>query len=91
MVSIAVTEGYPTVRAAIGGIGILCYFVAISFAPKSDNKKETNLQKFVFGLEIIMLILAFLMLMAMIGMIDESLVNAGYLSPDVLHYVPESP
>jgi hypothetical protein len=80
MASITVTKGIPTARAMMDGIGILCYFVAINFAPKSDYEKETKLQKFVFGIEIIMLILAFLMLMAMTGIIEESLVEAGYLN-----------
>lgn len=83
IVSFAVTEGNPTARAAMGGIGILGFFLAEHFAPKPDYKKETTLQKFVFGMEIIMLILAFLILVAMIGMIQESLVEAGYISGDV--------
>jgi hypothetical protein len=91
IVSVEVTKGIPTARAVMGGIGIVCYFVAMNFAPKPDYKKETKLQKFVFGLEILMLILAFLVLMTMMGMIEAALVEAGYLSPDVLHYVPDSP
>lgn len=91
MVTIAITEGRPTTRAVIGGIGILCYFMAIHFAPKVDDKRETIPQKIVFGLEIIMFILTFLIFMAMLGMVEESLVEAGYVSSDVLHYVPESP
>ncbi len=91
MVSSAVMEEKPNARAVMGEIGILCYFLAIHFAPKVDSKRETNYRKFVFGLEIIMMILTFLIFMAMIGMIQESLVESGYISSDVLHYVPESP
>jgi len=91
MISFAVTEGKPIARAAMGGIGILCYFLAMHFAPRVDSKRETNHQKFVFGLEIIMMILTFLIFMALIGMIQESLVESGYVSSDVLHYVPELP
>ncbi len=91
MVSIAVSEGKPIARAAMGGIGILCYFLVMQFVPIADSKRETNLQKFIFGLEMIMMILAFLIFMAIIGMIQESLVESGYISSDVLHYVPESP
>jgi hypothetical protein len=83
MVSFAVTEENPMARAAMGGIGILGFFLAMHFAPKSDYEKETLLQKFVFGLEIIMLILAFLIFVAMIGMIQESLVESGYISGNV--------
>jgi len=91
MVSFAVTEGNPTARALMGGIGFLCYLVVMHFAPKADSKRETNHQKFVFGLEIIITILTFLIFMAMMGMIQESLVESGYVSHDVFHYVPESP
>jgi hypothetical protein len=80
IVSMAVTEGRPTTRAVMGGIGILCYFLAMHFAPIVDDKRETIHQKIVFGLQTIMLILAFLILIAMIGMIQESLVESGYIS-----------
>jgi hypothetical protein len=80
MFTIIITEGRPTTRAVMGGIGILCYFLAEHFAPIVDDKRETIHQKIVFGLQIIMLILAFLILIAMIGMVQESLVEAGYIS-----------
>lgn len=90
-VSFLVTERRPIARAAMGGIGIVLTFLLIHFAPISDLKRETNYQKFVFGLEIIILILWFAVFMTMWGMIQESLVESGYVSSDVLHYVPDSP
>lgn len=83
MFSMLVTEGRPIARAAMGGIGILCYFLAMHFVPEADSKRETNYQKFVFGSEIIMWILAFLIFMAMIGMINGSLEELGYISGNV--------
>jgi len=91
IVSFAVTEGNPTARTAMGGIGILGFFLAMHFFPKADSKRETNYQKFIFGLEIIIMGLTFLIFMAMMGMIQESLVESGTVSSDVFHYVPESP
>ena len=90
-VSYVVTEGNLMARAAMGGIGFLSFFLAMHFSPKADSKRETNYQKFVFGLEITIMGLTFLIFMAMMGMIQMSLVEAGYVSPDVLNYVPESP
>jgi hypothetical protein len=91
IVSMAVTEGRPVARAAMGGIGILGYFLAIHFAPKSDYKKETTLQKFVFGMEIIILILTFLNLIVMIGMVQDSLIESGYVSSDAFNCVECGP
>lgn len=79
IVSMAVTEGRPVARAAMGGIGILCYFLAMHFAPMVD-KGETIHQKIVFGLQILIGILSFLIILAMIGMFQDSLVEAGYIS-----------
>jgi hypothetical protein len=82
MVSIAVTEGRPIARAAMGGIWILCCILVMDFVPDPDPKRETNLQKFVFVLELI-IILMFIIFIVMIGMIDESLVESGYASSDL--------
>ena len=82
-VSFVVTEGRPIARAAMGGIGILCYFLVMHFAPNADSKRETNRQKFVYGLEIIMMFLSFLFFVLVIGMIQESLEELGYISGNV--------
>ena len=60
IVSVTVTEGMPSARAVIGGIWILGFFLAIHFAPKADSKRETNYQKFIVGIEIIIMGLTFL-------------------------------
>ena len=66
----SVTGGRPIARAVISGIGILCFFLMLNFAPKPDSERETNYEKFVFGLEIIIMILAFVAFIGMIGMIQ---------------------
>ena len=88
MFSMLVTEGRPVARAAMGGIGFLLTLLMFDFAPKADSKRETNYQKFIFGLEIIISIFWFLIFMSMIGMIQASLVESGYVSPDAFNYVP---
>lgn len=88
MVSFAVTEGRPIARAAMAGIGILLTFLVLGFIPKADSKRETNYQKFIFRLEIVISIFWFLIFMAMIGTVQVSLVESGYVSPDTFNYVP---
>ena len=88
MFSMLVTEGRPVARAAINGIGILLMFLMFHFAPKPDSKRETNYQKFVFGLEIVILIFWFLIFITMIGMIQISLIESGYVSPDAFNSGP---
>jgi hypothetical protein len=87
LVSFLVTEGRPLARATMGGIGILLTFLVIHFAPKPEFKKETNYQKFIFWIDILISILCFLAIMVMIGMVLGSMEELGYYSP----YVPDSP
>jgi hypothetical protein len=87
IVSSLVTEGKPIARAAMGGIGILLTFLMLHLAPETDLKIETKYQKFILGLDIIILILWFVAFMARIGMIQTSMEELGYYSP----YVPDSP
>ena len=83
MFSMMVTEGRPVARAEMGGIGILVTLLMVHFVPELDGKRETNYQKCVFGLEIIIFIFWFVILMAMIGMIQVSLEELGYISGNV--------
>jgi len=88
VVSTLITEGRPIARAAIGGMGILLTFLLLHFAPEYNAKKDTTYQKFIFCIDIIVSILAFLTFIMVIGMTQESLSELGYYN---LSYVPDSP
>lgn len=83
MFSVLVTEGRPIARAALGGIWYLLMLLMLHFSPELNLKKETNYQKFVLGLEIIIMVLWFFSIILGVGMIQESLEELGYVSGDV--------